>query len=100
LIEYLYDAIRVSSGSEATITARITEEDGACITDLCQLMLFDGDEMVGCYDGELFSDEALMEDLWLFTIPASDTAWYIGRYWYCVCCGGKNLCFKTPIYFV
>lgn len=98
MIEYLYDLIRATSGSTATIKSVITEEDGSFITEDCKLVLHDKDrdtmieEVAGTYDADT--------NEWTFIISAATTKELKGRYWYCIKHSGTNICFKTPIYFV
>jgi hypothetical protein len=97
MIEYLYDAIRVSAGDDATIAAVIKDAGGAYITDQCYLMIYDGDTML-LNIGGVYKD-----DVWNFTIPStfSATTKRGHRYFYCVCdCNHNNICFRQPIYFI
>lgn len=94
MVEYLYDAIRVSSGHDATITAKVSDDDGNPITEGCELMVYDGDTLLFHIDGEY------AEDTWFFTMPAEQSKGLNGRYWYCICIDSKDLCFKQPIYFL
>lgn len=93
MIEYLYDAIRATAGTDITIAAEIAEEDGENITENCKLVLFLDDKQIEI-DGELKAD------IYNFTIPASYTTGIMGRYWYCFKSNGNMLCFKQPIYLV
>ncbi|MBE6782959.1 MAG: hypothetical protein E7536_02990 [Ruminococcaceae bacterium] len=92
MIEYLYDAIRATAGLDIAITANITDDEGAPITEGCSLMLSDDNTDItmatGYYDGEI----------WEFNIPASSTVGLSGRYWYCIYYNDNTLCFKKPIY--
>lgn len=94
MVEYLYDCIRATAGQNICICAVITDDAGDAITDVCALMLHDDNDMLikvdGTYNGEL----------WTFDIPAEATKNLAGRYWYCICRGNSNLCFKTPIYLI
>lgn len=95
MIEYLHDAIRATAGQDICVCAKITDDDGELITNVCSLMLHDDDNMLVSAPG--FLDE---EGVWEFTIPAEATANLSGRFWYCICCDNTNLCFKQPIYLV
>ena len=96
MIEYLYDAIRAVAGQDIAISAAITDDDGAPITENCNLVLhFNNHEMYvapGIY--------LPTEELWTFNIPAEATAGRNGRYEYCLQHDGLNLCFKEPIYLI
>lgn len=95
MIEYLYDSIRAMSGDSITITAKITDEAGAVISDTCSLCLYDGDSKLLEVEG------SLEEGIWNFTIKGEATAALVGRYWYKVCDNEHNsLDFAQPIYFV
>ena len=94
MIEYILNTIKASAGEDIDITAKITNVDGSAITNGCQMMLFDDEGMIAEVEG------VYIDEHWLFTIPAEATKDRLGRYWYCVCYGGKNLCFKEPIYLV
>ena len=96
MIEYLYDAIRAVAGQDIAVDAAITDDDGAPLTENCNLVLhFDKDLMYvasGTYDEDA--------ELWTFTIPAEATKGRSGRYEYCIQHNGLNLCFKEPIYLI
>lgn len=92
MIEYLYDAIRASQNEDITIVAKITDDEGNVITDVCSLSIHDDEKHLMKIEG------TLVDGLWEFTIPAMS---FKGRYWYCICKNeGDTLCFKQPIYFV
>lgn len=96
MIEYLYNAIRATAGSEIVVGAEITNDEGHYITEGCHFMLFDKDkELIATIDGTY-----LEEGNWEFTIPAETTEGLNGRYWYCMCYHNDHLCFKQPIYLV
>lgn len=92
-IEYLYDAIRATTGEEVTISAVITDDDGAVITDSCYMTLYEGvhelTKVYGAFDGEQ----------WSFTIPTYVTVGLHGRYFYAIGRNFNDISFKTPIYF-
>ena len=94
MIEYLYDAIRATSGQEIPVVARITSEDGILVTSGCSLILRDNEakitEIDGTFDGEQ----------WTFIIPADATADKYGRHWYCIRHNNVDLCFYQPIYLI
>ena len=94
MIEYIYDAIKSTAGADITINAKITDVDGAVITDGCALMLYDNDSMITSVSGSYADDE------WSFTIPANVTDGLCGRYWYCIYAHDNPICFKQPIYLV
>jgi hypothetical protein len=94
LIEYLYDAIRVSSGQNAIITAKIIDDNGHPITEGCHLMIHSNDDAILTIEGTYY------DDMWLFELPGQFTKEFNGRYWYCVCKNDTDLCFKQPIYFL
>lgn len=95
MIEYLYDAIRATAGQDIKIYAELTDKDGNVYEEGCHLMLFNPEkELIVTVDGEIVENE------WIFTIPAEITEGLKGRFWYCICHHNINLCFKEPIYLV
>ena len=94
MIEYLYDAIRASSGEDITISAKAINEDGSCITSGCHLHLYDDESLIALIDGEI------VDEIWEFTIPAEQTKGMKGRFWYAICGGEGTLNFRQPIYLV
>lgn len=94
MIEYIQNAIKLTAGEEVTITAEITDDNGATITENCYLTLYDDAEELVTIAG-LYS-----EPLWAFTIPAEVTANREGRYWYSICYCENALLFKQPLYLV
>lgn len=94
MLEYLYDAIRVSAGADETIAAVVTNEVGEPITAGVYLVLHTNDTAMVTIDGQY------IEDTWLFTLPADFTKDLKGRCWYCIKHENDQLCFKQPIYFV
>jgi hypothetical protein len=96
MIEYLYDAIRATSGQSVDIVARISNEDGTPITNSCGLMFHKDDKTVDHFDGKKLDDNGY----WSFTIPGEYTSGLKGKYYYCICQGSNMLCFKTPFYLV
>ncbi len=94
MVEYLYNAIRATAGSDATIMAHITDNESE-ITSGCGFMLHLDDSKVIMFDGTYGED-----GFWYFTIPAETSKDLKGRYWYCFCQDNATLCFKQPIYFI
>ncbi len=94
MIEYLDKAIRAVAGQDINVTARLTTDEGDLIKESCGLMFHGENDEIKMYGGVYFSDT----ELWQFTIPAEDTKGLRGRYWYCICKDGINLCFKQPLY--
>jgi hypothetical protein len=94
MIEYLYDAIRASAGSDLAIAANITDKEGNPITENCNLYIHSDEEHL------ITAEAKYEEEQWLFSIPATATKNLRGRYWYCICQAENDLCFKQPIYFV
>lgn len=95
MIEYLYNAVRATANQDITLTAILTDTDNQPIESGCSVMLHDDTSMLGMYEGDY-----LENGIWSFTIPAAATTGRSGRYWYCICEKGSNLCFKQPIYLV
>ena len=93
MIEYIYDAIRISAGQDVTLIAEITDESGEDITEDCELHIFKGEEMIIEVAGTYKDDE------WHFIIPAEKTKGLRGRHFYCIGHRGSSLCFKQPVYF-
>ena len=96
MIEYLYDAIRAVAGQDIAISAAITDDDGAPITENCNLVLHFGNDMMYVAPG-IYMPEV---EQWTFNVPAEATAGRNGRYEYCIQHDGLNLCFKEPIYLI
>lgn len=94
MVEYLYNAIRATSGEAVTIAAKITDDNGEVITSDSYLEIYSDVELLetisGIYDGEM----------WDFIIPEATTKELKGRYWYCIKYGDCSLSFKQPIYFI
>ena len=97
MIEYLYDAIRATSGDDIVICACIRDEDGNLYGEGSQLCLYDEQHnMITMIKGE-FNEE----NEYQYTIPAETTKDRYGRYWYAICDLEHNaLSFKQPIYLV
>lgn len=93
-LEYLYDAVKATAGQDICICAVITDDEGTALTEGCGLMLHDDEKMLIRVDG------VYNNDMWSFVIPPEATVGMKGRYWYCICQGDSNLCFKTPIYLI
>lgn len=97
MIEYLYDAIRATTGQDICICAEITDDDGIVLTEGCSINFFNPDkEIIGSYEGTY--DEESGE--WNFIIPAETTRGLVGRYYYCISYNGQSLCFRQPLYLV
>lgn len=91
MIEYLYNAIRITSGGVETITAKVNDNEGNPITEGIMLMVHNDEELLFEIPGEY------KDDIWYFPISTKGLE---GRYWYCICSDDMELCFKQPIYFV
>lgn len=94
MLEYLYNAIRVTAGAEESIAARVTDDKGEPITAGVYLMLYADDDTILTIEGEY------IENMWMFRLPADFTENLSGRCWYCIKHDGEQLCFKQPIYFI
>ena len=95
MVEYIYDLIKATSGEDIEVSARITEENGDCITSGCGLRIFDKEEnFITRIDGECDGE------MWSFTIPGELTKGLKGKHWYCICKDGTALCFREPLYLV
>ena len=94
MVEYIYDAIRVSSGSGFMLEAEVKTADGVLITENVKLLISNGKSIVAKIDGEYY------DEIWHFTANEETTAELKGRYFYCIRKGNEPLCFKEPIYFV
>lgn len=95
MIEYIYDVIKATSGEDITVSARITDEAGTCLTSGCGLRIFDkNEEFITRIDGDCDGE------MWSFIIPGELTKDMKGKYWYCMCQDGKALSFKEPFYLV
>lgn len=95
MIEYLYNAIRATSGQPIGITAKITKEDNTAIEKDCIFILYNDTEIILKVDGNYLGNA-----LWQFELPAEATKGLTGRYWYCISNKDTNLCFKEPLYLV
>jgi hypothetical protein len=97
MIEYLYNIIRMTCGSDETIAAILKDGNGLTIRDQCNLKIFDnGVEVIDIYG-------TLVNNVWNFTIPAAvNCSMKRGhRYTYCIYANGNcALCFPQPIYFI
>lgn len=97
MIEYLYDAIRATTGQDILIAAEITDDNGIVLTEGCYINLFSPEkELIASFDGE-YNEE---NGEWIFTIPAEQTEGLVGRYFYCIAYNGQSLCFRQPLYLV
>ena len=94
MIEYLYDAIRATAGTDITIAAEVEEDNGETAElENYSLVLHINEKMLE-FNGEN------AEGIWEFTIPAAATSGLNGRFWYCIKKNGTMLCFKQPIYLI
>lgn len=97
MIEYLYDAIRATTGQDIHIAAEITDDNGIVITEGCYIDLFGPDkELIASFNGEY----SVENSEWIFTIPAEQTEGLVGRYFYRIAYNGQSLCFRQPLYLV
>lgn len=98
MTEYLYDAIRATSGQEIIITAYITDDEEKLITEDCYLVLYDmtGEIIMARVAGNFLNDF----QMWEFRLAADATEGCKGRFWYQISHNEANLCFKQPIYLV
>lgn len=96
MIEYLFNVIRAVAGQDVTVAAKITDEEGAEITDGCAFVLHLDNEAMIKIDGTYISSLSC----WQFTIPAELTQGHSGKYEYCIQHKGNNLCFKEPFYLI
>lgn len=94
MIEYIYDAIRVSSGADFMVEAEVKTADNILITENVKMLISNGKKIVARIDGE-FDGE-----IWRFNVPSEATEGFSGRYFYCIRKGNEPLCFKEPIYFI
>ena len=94
MIEYLFDAIRATAGSDNIIAAKVSDELGNPVTSdvVLRIHLNDG-KMI-----DVIGDP--VNDTLYFSIPASVTEGLKGRHSYCVRHLDEQLCFMQPIYFV
>ena len=94
MIEYIYDAIKATAGTDETIAAKVSTEAGEPITAGVKLMLYINDNSILTIEG------IYLEDVWVFPLSAEHTRDLKGRCWYCIKHDDEALCFKQPIYFV
>ena len=94
MLEYLYDAIRATAGSDIQIAAKVFDDLGNPIVEGCEFVLHIDDETMITVGGDY------VDDTWVFPIPAEFTKDLKGRYWYCMKHHSEQLCFKQAIYFV
>ena len=93
MIEYLYDAIRVTAGQGFTVGAQIKDDEGELITSGCYMTIYNDEESFVKING-IFDGVA-----WNFQVPAEATKGLEGRFWYCVSHEGTDICFPQPLYF-
>ena len=94
MVEYLYDAIRATAGTNIILSAKVTDDLGNPITEDVSLVIHTSDTHMIMVEG-LYTDE-----YFIFEIPAEITKDLKGKYWYCVKHNDEQLCFNNPIYFV
>lgn len=94
MIEYLYNAIRASAGTDIQIAAKVFDNAGTPIVEGCEFVLHIDDETMITVGGDYINDT------WVFPIPAEFTKGLKGRYWYCMKHHNEQLCFMNAIYFV
>lgn len=98
MVEYLYNTIRCSKGSDNVFTAYITDEENNLITENCNFIICDGaTDMVilvkeGSYDEQLGA--------WDFLLTTEEQKDFFGRYLYYIEHDGKAQGFRQPIYYV
>jgi hypothetical protein len=94
MVEYLYDAIRVTAGEDFSIAATIPEETGE---EKCTMTISDKEgNAVLVLEGEYDADNKY----WMFTAEHHQTEGFSGHYQYCICDRGVSLQFEQPLYFV
>lgn len=94
MIEYLYNAIRISGDYDETITAIITDEKDEVVRE-AQLIIYDEDaKSIISYSEGTVNERGIYE----FVIPGEITS--SGRYWYEITNGNNSLCFKQPLYII
>lgn len=93
MIEYIYDAVRATAGEDIVVSAIITDNKGAAITEDCGITFY-GNSKTTAVSGVYYED--LKQ--WAFIIPANVTEGLNGRYFYTIWQGAKDLCFKKPLY--
>jgi hypothetical protein len=98
LVEYFYDCIRATSGSEIKINAYITDDEEKLITENCDLILYDptGEVVMAIAPGYFLPEYQITE----FILAPLATDGCKGRFWYSIIHEDSNLCFKQPIYLV
>ena len=96
MIEYIYDCIKASAGTDITIKAVITTNvTDSEIEGKCSLEVYDKDDK----DIVIYNTVGTVTDgIWTFIIPAKITEGLSGRYWYCVKYFDNTICFKEPMY--
>ena len=95
MIEYLYDAIRVTAGTHNVIAAKLKDDSENPITDNVILRIHLEDHKLIDVMGDL------VDDTFFFTIPSEVTEGLHGRFTYCFLRNeNEQLCFQKPIYFI
>lgn len=88
MIEFIYDAIRLSYGEEIILQVRLYDDNDEEITEGNAVLEIGNKEISGYYDDES----------WNFLIPSS--IGLKGRQFYRVVCDNVVFNFDAPIYFV
>lgn len=88
MIEFLYDAIRLSYGEEIILQVCLYDDEDQEITEGNAVLQIGNKDIQGYYDDEC----------WNFLIPS--TIGLKGRYFYRVICDNVVFNFDAPIYFV
>lgn len=94
MIEYIYDALKVTAGQGFTVGAQITDDDGELIRSGCYMTIYNDEEMFVKVNG-IFDGTA-----WNFQVPAEAVQGLEGRFWYCISHLGSDISFKQPLYFM
>lgn len=94
MIEYLYDAIRATAGSDIQVAAKVFDNLGNPIVSGCEFVLHIDDETMLTVGGDY------VEDTWVFPIPAEFTKGLKGRYWYCIKHENEQISFNQAMYLV
>jgi hypothetical protein len=95
MIEYLYDAIRATSGQDVPVYATFANDDGTFVSEGVVFMLHkpDGSHLV-TVEGTCNMETGQ----WTFNVPGEATKGHKGHYLYCFQQAGSNLCFLSPYY--
>lgn len=96
MTEYLYNAIRATSGDALEVCAKITDDYGSLIENGCYMTIYDkdGSTVIALQDG--IFDNGIMK----FNFDAVLIGNLKGCYWYTINYDGGAISFKQPIYFI